>query len=86
MTRRSVALFVRGLGVVYPAAGPESRVHDILGRVGGSSMTGSTAPPNSPSRTDAVNRGCCISFLMLAIVVLANCLELFLFLFIILQY
>jgi hypothetical protein len=84
MTRRSVALFVGGLGV-YTAAGPENRVHATLGRVGGSSTTGSTASLNSPSRSDAVNRGCCISFLMLAIVVLANSFELFLFLFIILQ-
>jgi hypothetical protein len=30
MTRRSVALFVRGLGMVYPAAGPEKQSSPYL--------------------------------------------------------
>jgi hypothetical protein len=37
-------------------------------------------------RTDSVNRGLCISLLMLAIVVLGDSLELFLFFFVIPQY
>jgi hypothetical protein len=50
--------------------------------VGGSSTTGSAWSLDNSSRTDAVNRGSRISFLMLAIVVLVKSLELFLLLFI----
>jgi hypothetical protein len=66
--------------------GPENGVKLFQDEVGGSSTTGSAWSLNNSSRTDAVNRGCCISFLILAIVVLANSLELFLFFFIVLQY
>jgi hypothetical protein len=52
------------------------------GELGGCSAAGATW--SLPSlRTDSVNRGFCISILILAIVVLADSLELFLFFFII---
>jgi hypothetical protein len=71
---------------------PSLRCCHALGRwlergplTGGCSATG--APRSLPSlRTDSVNRGCCISLLTLATVVLAGSLELLLFFFIIPQY
>jgi hypothetical protein len=51
------------------------------GRAGGCSAIGATWSLSS-FRTDSVNRGFCISLLILAIVVLADSLGLFLFFFI----
>jgi hypothetical protein len=66
-------------------AGPIIRAHTFPGPAGGRSATGATW--SLPLlRTDSVNRGFCISLLMLAIVVRADSLELLLFLFIIPQH
>jgi hypothetical protein len=65
-------------------AGPMIVAHARAGRAGGFSTTGTTS--SLPLlRTDSVSRGFCISLLILAIVVLADSLELFFF-FIIPQY